>query len=197
MFFQKMKYRNSVYRYFEDAMQLYPRGIDNIFTDFPNIKVIVEKHRKRGKSPGALSLYIAALSITRDLSLLSDEERLTTWLQLRRLKVKELIDFIDLSKRNLKLTLKHAYYVGWALYSGRQILKEELIDAEDYRLFKLEIYGELANLVSENQRAGRIKAELDSLINIPWDFAEKQRFFQGFTGGRENHESVPVGPEFR
>jgi hypothetical protein len=65
-------------------MQLYPGGVDNIFTVYPNIGEIVEKHRKKGKSPEALALYMAALIIARELSRNSDADRLIIFLKLRR-----------------------------------------------------------------------------------------------------------------
>ena len=178
MFFQNMKYRNSVYRRLKQVMQLYPRGVDSILTVYPNIAEIVVKYRERGKSPESLGLYIASLIITRELSLLSDEERFTIWLQLREMKVKELLDFVDRPNGNIKSTssnkVSRAHYVGWALYSGRKMLNEDLIDAEDYRLFRSEIYSKFANLVSEDRRAERIMTELDSIVHVPWDFAGKQ-----------------------
>jgi len=171
MLFQNIKYRTSVYRRLKQIMQLYPRGVVNIFTDYPNIKEIVEKHRKRGKSPDALALYIAALIITRDLSLISDVDRLTIRLQLRSLKVKELLDFSNQVSKNIKSTateeISSAYYVGWVSYSGKRMLNEGLIGADEYRLFSSEIQGQLANLVSQDGRARRIKTELDGIVGLP------------------------------
>jgi TPR repeat protein len=188
MFFQNMKYRHSVYRRFKKIMRFYPEGVDRIFTKYPNIGEIVEKHRKRGKTPEVLALYTAALIITRELPLVGDVNHLTMWIQLKNLKVKELLDLSNRVSKNNKSTATedsavptgiekqnlNTHYVGWALYSGKRMLNEGLIDAEEYRLFSSEIQGELANLVSEDQRAGRIKMELDGIDDLPSGIAGKQ-----------------------
>jgi TPR repeat protein len=54
------------------------------------------------------------------------------------------------------------------------MLKGNLISAEDYRVFRSETYNEISNFVSEDQRVERIKAELDRIVDLPWDFAGKQ-----------------------
>jgi hypothetical protein len=178
MFFQNMKYRNSVYRHLKRIMRLYPRGVGNIFIDYPNIGEIVEKHRKRGKSPEALALYVAALIITRDLFLVSDAGRLTVFLQLRRLTVRELTDFVGQARKDIKSTataeISSAYYVAWALYSGKRMLNEGLIGPEEYKLFRSEVQGQLAKLVSEDGRALRIKTELDDIVGLPSGIAGEQ-----------------------
>ena len=62
------------------------------------------------------------------------------------------------------------------------MLKGNLISAEDYRVFRSETYNEISNFVSEDQRVERIKAELDRIVDLPWDFAGKQIATRAITG---------------
>ena len=170
-FFKRRRYQQDVLAALNAIMYLYPRGVDNILVDFPNIKSSIDIYEKKNDPTAKAAVFIASVLLAHLIEGLRPEEREVIRSQIASFNFKDFRHAMKERMAGRNAPLPDVAYgtlmIAMALIVVEGSLKSGAIDKDTYDMLLSDISGALKGQALNERSSERIHKFMDETFDVP------------------------------